>query len=306
MFQMLTIEIGYVMAGIVVTLLAGSVAIVSLRPKFSVETGVKHLASMRSWWILVFLFFLAISFSKFIYIALFCALALLAFSEFCHFSRARLNNYPIICCFILICAHYFVISQYSYYYFWGIAAATPCVIVLVVKYTLGYSKVLRFSFKLTVGVLICGFMLGHAAVVINLLPADNYSSAGAALYLVLLTELNDAFQYVWGKALGKHKVVRVLSPNKTLEGYVGGVISTVAVGVAIYPMLVPLSLYQSFVASLIIAVGGCGGDLFMSSLKRYFNVKDTSSILPGHGGILDRLDSLCVSSPLFFYYYLSL
>jgi phosphatidate cytidylyltransferase len=109
-------------------------------------------------------------------------------------------------------------------------------------------------------------------------------------------------QFVFGKTMGKHKITPVVSPNKTWEGFIGGAVSTIAIAVGISQIFTPLSLLQSVFIGTIIAVAGFFGDITMSAIKRDMGVKDTGALLPGHGGILDRLDSMIFTVPIFFHY----
>lgn len=119
---------------------------------------------------------------------------------------------------------------------------------------------------------------------------------------MLLTQLNDVAQYLWGKSLGRHKIVPKVSPNKTWAGFLGGVATTTLLAWLIAPWLTPLTEMESVLAGLLIGVCGFVGDVVISALKRDIGVKDSGSLLPGHGGILDRLDSLTYTAPLFFHF----
>jgi phosphatidate cytidylyltransferase len=122
------------------------------------------------------------------------------------------------------------------------------------------------------------------------------------LFLVVLTQLNDVAQFLWGKSLGRRKIVPEVSPGKTWAGFLGGVATTTLLATLSGPYLTPLNQQQSLIAGLIIGVGGFIGDVSISALKRDLGIKDSGSLLPGHGGILDRVDSLTYTAPLFFHY----
>jgi phosphatidate cytidylyltransferase len=92
-----------------------------------------------------------------------------------------------------------------------------------------------------------------------------------------------------------------VSPGKTTEGLVGGVATTLALALALAPWLTPFTRPQAVAAGLIIGVGGFVGDVVVSALKRDLGIKDSGTLLPGHGGILDRIDSLTYTAPLFFH-----
>ena len=114
------------------------------------------------------------------------------------------------------------------------------------------------------------------------------------VYLLLITTMTDIFAYVTGSLIGKHKLLEVISPNKTWEGMVGGTIMGVFVSAVFYHTVIDPEFSKVYLLgiSLFLSVLGQYGDLVFSSIKRYFGKKDFSNIMPGHGGILDRLDSI--------------
>jgi phosphatidate cytidylyltransferase len=101
---------------------------------------------------------------------------------------------------------------------------------------------------------------------------------------------------------GRHKIIPKVSPNKTWEGFLGGLATTVGLAALLAPHLTPLSGVESILAGLLIGCGGFIGDVTISALKRDIGVKDSGSLLPGHGGILDRIDSLTYTAPLLFHF----
>jgi phosphatidate cytidylyltransferase len=120
------------------------------------------------------------------------------------------------------------------------------------------------------------------------------------IFLLILTELNDVFQFTWGKLLGRHPIVPKVSPKKTVEGFIGGLISTTALGYGLRG-LVALSPERVLILSALIAFVGFYGDITLSAVKREHDIKDMSNLIPGHGGLMDRLDSLAFTSIAFFY-----
>jgi phosphatidate cytidylyltransferase len=152
------------------------------------------------------------------------------------------------------------------------------------------------------------FGISHMAYLLSLKEIPGFESGGRGLllFLVFLTEINDVMQFTWGKLLGKHKIVPKVSPNKTWEGFVGGVICTTIIGYAL-AFLTPLTTPQVLFVSFFLAISGFVGDIVMSSVKRDIGVKDMGSTIPGHGGVLDRIDSLAYTAPVFFHlvYYIA-
>ena len=153
------------------------------------------------------------------------------------------------------------------------------------------------------GVMLCVFCISHIAYLL-VLPVENAAAGGIGLVLFLLfiTEFNDVCQYVWGKLLGRHKIIPKVSPKKTWEGFIGGLITVTLASGFVAPLLTPLSREEGFVGGAIIAVSGFVGDVVLSSVKRDLHIKDSGTLIPGHGGILDRIDSLIYTAPLFFHY----
>ena len=152
------------------------------------------------------------------------------------------------------------------------------------------------------------YSLGHLAYLLVLMERGGHAE-GAALVIALLvvTELNDVAQYVFGRAFGRHPIVPLVSPNKTWEGFLGGMATTVVVAVGVLSWLTPWTAGAAIVMGLLLALAGFFGDVTLSAVKRDVGIKDSGTALPGHGGILDRVDSLIFTAPLFFhltrYYY---
>jgi phosphatidate cytidylyltransferase len=148
------------------------------------------------------------------------------------------------------------------------------------------------------------FSISHVALLLVLPQHTNPAASGAGLvfYLVCLTEINDVAQFVWGKTLGNRKVVPGVSPNKSYAGLIGGVGTTILLAFLMAPFLTPLSRIESLFAGVIIGLGGFIGDITVSAVKRDIGVKDSGNLLPGHGGILDRIDSLTYTAPLFLHF----
>jgi phosphatidate cytidylyltransferase len=154
------------------------------------------------------------------------------------------------------------------------------------------------------GLMTLVFGLSHGAYLAVLSPDRNPRAGGAGLvlFVVFLTQFNDVAQYCWGKLLGAHKIIPLVSPNKTWEGLLGGVLTTVVLAALLSGWLTPMSWPMALLAGVLIGGAGFVGDVTISALKRDLGLKDTGSLLPGHGGILDRIDSLTYTAPLFFHF----
>jgi phosphatidate cytidylyltransferase len=164
------------------------------------------------------------------------------------------------------------------------------------------SGFLSSSSKVQWGLMAFVFGLSHMAYLLVMPNVPGSSANGQSLlfFLVLLTELNDICQYIWGKTLGKRKILPTISPKKTWEGFLGGLLSTMVIGL-VFRFLTPFDVPAAIGIAFVIAVAGFSGDVVMSAVKRDAGVKDFGALIPGHGGMLDRVDSLCYTAPLFFH-----
>ena len=166
---------------------------------------------------------------------------------------------------------------------------------------------LRAVGTVTWGLMMTVFTLSHTAMMLSDGDASNGVAGGAGLllFLVFMTQFNDVAQFTWGKLFGKRAIVPSVSPKKTWEGFVGGAISTACLAAIVGPYLTIMPWLWAAAAGAMIAVAGFIGDVNMSAVKRDLHVKDSGGLIPGHGGILDRVDSLTYAAPIFlhFFYY---
>jgi phosphatidate cytidylyltransferase len=163
------------------------------------------------------------------------------------------------------------------------------------------SQFLERTAKIQWGLMVCVFCLSHApALLILKIPGYEGQNAKLVFFLILVAQLSDVFQYVWGKLLGKRRIAPNVSPNKTWEGLIGGGLTAVGLGTALYGVT-PFSPLQAAGLSGLIVLMGFWGGLTMSAIKRDRGVKDYGSIIMGHGGVMDRIDSICFAAPIFFH-----
>lgn len=300
---------------IVVALIFGILSFASLLffviGKIKPNAKLKELKTRtKSWWVMAFVFIGATIFNTNIsYIAI-AFLSFIAFRELHSLLGFRQSDRrAIFWAFVSIPIQYYLayISWYGAYIIF-----IPVVMFLILPLRLvlkgntnGIVKsmsLLQWTLMLTV------FGISHMAYLLSLPELDGFSSGGRGLllFLVFLTEINDVMQFTFGKLFGRHKIIPKISPNKTYEGFIGGLITTTIIGYLL-AFLTPLDTYQVLFVSFMIALSGFIGDIVMSSIKRDIGVKDTGSSIPGHGGVLDRIDSLAYTAPTFFHlvYYIA-
>jgi phosphatidate cytidylyltransferase len=145
------------------------------------------------------------------------------------------------------------------------------------------------------------FCVSHVPALLSLNIADfEGRNLFLIFFLVVVVQSSDVFQYVWGKLLGKHKIAPKVSPSKTWEGLIGGVVTSSLLGASLY-WITPFTVMQAVGMSIVITLMGFLGGLVMSAIKRDRGVKDWGHLIAGHGGFIDRLDSVIFSAPIFFH-----
>ncbi|MBP8931543.1 phosphatidate cytidylyltransferase [Paracoccus lutimaris] len=149
------------------------------------------------------------------------------------------------------------------------------------------------------GLMVCVYCVSHIPAILQLdIPGYRYSAFTLVAWLILVVQASDVLQYVWGKSLGRHLLAPRVSPSKTVEGLLGGMLSASLLGMALAG-ITPFAWWQAGLVALVVTTFGFLGGLIMSAIKRDRGVKDWGTLVQGHGGILDRLDSLVFSAPVF-------
>jgi phosphatidate cytidylyltransferase len=262
---------------------------------------------IRRWWVIAGVFIIAIISSRTVSIVFFAFVSFLALKEYLSLiPTRRADRRVLFWAYLSVPLQYYWV--YSEWYGMFIIFIPVYMFLLLPMRMVSIGKTegfIRAAGTLHWGMMTIVFSLSHAAFLLILRLRDNPDWApgpGMVLYLMLLTELNDIFQFIWGKSLGRRKILPTVSPNKTWAGFLGGVATTTVLGTLVGPQLTPMNYLQSAGAGLLIGLAGFVGDVCISAMKRDLHIKDTGTLLPGHGGILDRIDSLTYTAPLFFHY----
>ena len=260
---------------------------------------------LRTWWVIVTVIGTAATLGNTAMLYLFAAISFLALRElFVLLPKEQIDRKLLALAYIAIPIQYYWISIGWYVMFVTFIPIYLFLLFPTQKIITGNSKGFLQSIPIVQwGLMLTVFGLSHAAYLLAL-PQEEAPEKGLELllFLIILTELNDVAQYLWGKAIGKRKVLPNISPGKTWGGLIGGVLTTIFLAGIFAPWLTPLHGYEAIGAGLLIGVSGFIGDTTISAVKRDLSVKDSGNLLPGHGGILDRVDSLTYTAPLFFYY----
>jgi len=292
--------------GAIVALLVVATAVVAWMRRGDATRHAELAARVNSWWVLVFVFAIAISFRRSVAIAFFAVLSFLALKEYLSLIPTRRTDRRVLFwAYLCVPLQYLFIGMHWYNMFLIFIPVWAFLWIAMRMVLRGDTKdFLRAAGTIHWGLMTMVFGLSHLAYLLELPDGKPVPAHGAALllFVVLLTELNDVAQYIWGKALGRRKVIESVSPKKTIEGLIGGVATTTLLSFLLAPYLTPLTRGDSIAVGLMIGFGGFLGDVTISAVKRDIGVKDSGTRIPGHGGILDRIDSLLFTGPLFFHF----
>lgn len=261
-------------------------------------------ARTRAWWMMVAVFGVALAGGRLGMTVLFGLLSFLALREFITLTPTRAGDHRTLfwVFFVITPLQYLLVAEGWYGMFVVLIPVYAFLFVPLRSAVAGdCERFLERTAEIQWGLMVCVYCLSHAAALLHpdllAVPGDGVK---LLVFLVAVAQLSDVFQYVWGKTLGRHRVAPTVSPGKTWEGLVGGVATVVGIGTALW-WITPFSPLQAAGMSLAIAFMGFAGGLVMSAIKRDRGVKDWGALIEGHGGILDRLDSLCFAAPVFFH-----
>ena len=290
-------------AGIVALLVTASAA--GLILKLRAANGQPHAtidnlnARVGSWWIIAAAFGLALWAGRTAIIALFAWVSFVALGEF-FAGRAQTLADRVIhasCRWIAVPLQYLFVWLEWQALFVLFLPLFAIVVVPLLRAAFSSKQALRSP----AGLLLCGYVISHIPAILTLeIPGHAGGNLLLLAFLIVITQLSDVLQYLWGKAAGRHPIAPKISPAKTVEGALGGIACASLLGALLAP-ITPFSVAQAGVIALAVAILGFAGGLLLSAIKRSRGIKDWGDLIPGHGGMLDRIDSLLLSAPFFFY-----
>ncbi|MDR3614399.1 MAG: phosphatidate cytidylyltransferase [Candidatus Obscuribacterales bacterium] len=259
---------------------------------------------LRAWWVMVTIFAAAILAGGGSSIILFAAISVLALREFITITPTQKSDHHSLAWafFVMLPINYILLAVHWYGLFVIFIPVYAFLCLPICSAICGDSKnFLARTAEIQWGLMLCVYFISYAPAILSL-SINGYETHAARLlcFLVFIVEISDVLQYVFGKSFGRHKIVPTISPNKTVEGFVGGILTATVVGTCMWSFT-PFSPWQAALMSLLISLIGFGGGVVMSAIKRDRGIKDYSALIPGHGGMLDRIDSLCFAAPLFFH-----
>lgn len=257
---------------------------------------------IHTWWVIIAVLSLALAAGPTATILLIAALSFLAFRELHSVVPIRPADRVL-----LGLAYLAIPLQYCWVWsgWYGMASifvpVYACTLVTVAAVLVGETRgFIRGNATLNWALLLTVYNLSHLAflVVLPLRQPTTAGGCGLLMFVLVLVQLNDVAQFIWGRLLGRRRVVPTVSPGKTWAGLVGGILTSMLLAVLAAPWLTPFDPLAAALIGLVLSVCGFLGDVTLSAVKRDLGIKDTGGSLRGHGGILDRLDSLTLAAPI--------
>lgn len=260
-------------------------------------------ARINAWWLMSLVLALAFVVGRNGSMVLFFLVSFAALREFASLVSSRRGDYwVLVACFYLI-------LPLQYYFVWAdwygmFTIFIPVYGFLLLPVLAGLSgdpkHFLNRASHIQWALMISVYCISHVPFLLNLQITDFDQNILLIIFLVAVVQASDVLQYIWGKLFGKHKIAPVLSPSKTVEGFIGGVLSATALAAALW-WITPFTPWQAAFIGFLICLMGFAGGLVMSAMKRDFGVKDWGKMIKGHGGMLDRVDSICFAAPVYFH-----
>jgi len=268
------------------------------------ETIANLNARVRAWWVMVAIIAVNFLLGRNATIVLFAIASVFALREFITLTPTRPGDHlPLVVCFyVLLPVQYWLIGD-DWYNLFAIFLPVYGFLLLPVLTALSgdTEQFLERVTKIQWGLMITVYCISYAPALLLLkIPGFDGQNLLLMIYMLMVVQLSDVLQYVFGKLFGKHRIAPRVSPSKTVEGFVGGGASATAIGAALW-WITPFTPLQSAGMAAVVVIAGFLGGLALSAVKRSIGAKDWGSMIEGHGGMLDRLDSVSFAAPVFFH-----
>lgn len=297
----------WLLSGVVMILLVASIigALLRLRLGDAPNPMIDNLiARTNAWWVMVILLAVAFLAGRTGVILLFALCSFAALREFLTLTtHSREDHWSLVACFFLVLPLQYFLVLIDWYGLYSVFIPVYVFLLLPVLSALrGNPKdfLVRVS-ETQWALMVCIFCVSHIPAILSLqIPGFEGRNVILIAYLIFIVQLSDVMQYVWGKLIGRTPIAPTLSPSKTWEGFVGGSLTATAVGTLLWWMT-PFTMLQALGMCLLLTLMGFFGGLVMSAIKRDRGVKDWGHLIAGHGGFIDRLDSVIFAAPIFFH-----
>lgn len=261
-------------------------------------------ARIAAWWAMVILLAIAFLAGKTGVVLLFALASFAALREFLTLTTYnRADHWSLVACFFIVLPLQYWFVLIDWYGMYSVFVPVYAFLLLPVLSALrGSPKDFLFRVSETQwALMVCVYCVSHVPALLYLqIPGFEARNVILIAYLIFVVQLSDVLQYAWGKLFGRTPIAPSLSPSKTWEGFIGGTLSASAIGTALWWMT-PFTLLQAAAICLLLTAMGFFGGLVMSAIKRDKGVKDWGHLIAGHGGFIDRLDSVIFAAPIFFH-----
>ena len=259
---------------------------------------------VNAWWVMVAILAVAFLTGPTVTIVLFAFASFFALREFLTLTPSRPGDrLPLSLAFFLVLPLQFVLIGLERYGTFAIFIPVWAFLLLpsIAALRSDIDDFLSRSAKQQWGLMVTVYCLSHAPALLMLeIPGHPGRNALLLFYLLLVVQMSDVMQYVFGKLFGKTRIAPLVSPSKTVEGFIGGGLAATGIGAAMW-WITPFTPLQSAAISAAIVLMGFLGGLTLSAVKRSLGAKDWGVMIEGHGGMLDRTDSICFAAPVFFH-----
>jgi phosphatidate cytidylyltransferase len=261
-------------------------------------------ARIKGWWTMLIVLGVAVLAGRHTVVLLFAFVSFACLREFITLTPThRADRTALVLSFFVVLPMQYWLIWVDWYGFFAILIPVYAFLVLPITAALfgdPHSFLARTS-EIQWGLMISVYCISHVPALLTLdIPGYRGRSALLLVFLLIVVQSSDVLQYVWGKLAGRHRIAPELSPSKTVEGFVGGVASATLLGTALW-RITPFHPLQAMGMALAANLMAFFGGLVMSAIKRDRGVKDWGHLIEGHGGMLDRLDSVAFSAPIFFH-----
>ncbi len=270
------------------------------------ETVANLNARIKAWWAMTAAFVLSVMVGPIGSVVLFALVSFMALREYFALSPTMRADPRVLLwlVFVILPINYILVAI-KWYGLFAVFIPVYAFIGLQIRAALAGTtdQFLDRTARTQWGMMVTVYFVSYVPAIL-MMQIPGYSDGGQnfklLLFLVTVVQASDVLQYVVGKLAGRHPIAPNVSPNKTVEGFAGGIVLASLLGASLY-WITPFTLLQAGLLALVICLIGFAGGLVMSATKRDRGVKDFGTLLPGHGGILDRIDSVCFAAPIFFH-----
>jgi len=298
----------WLMGGVVTLLVIATLAGAWLRARAATDSSRAVVANLnsriRAWWVMVAIFAVAFLAGPIATLVLFGCMSFFALREFVTLTPTKpADHVPLFLSFFVLIPLQYALIGYDWYGLFAVLIPVYAFLILPAVAALAGDpdRYLERTAKIQWAIMVTVYCVSHTPALLMLrIPGYQGQNALLIFFLLLVAQMSDVLQYVFGKLMGRTLLAPTISPSKTVEGLIGGGLAATAIGGAMY-WITPFSPLQALAMAFVIVVMGFLGGLTLSAVKRSLGVKDWGAMIEGHGGMLDRVDSLSFAAPIFFH-----